>query len=105
MGSAMAASLMPSTGLVSAPVRVPAYSKCQVVVVPLAMGAGEGEADGGVGGEAFGVEGVLSVASVTLGDVEAVVELEGGGGEVFERGEGDVGGGGEAGWRRGRGRR
>ena len=30
-----------------------------------------------------------------LGDVEAVVELEGGGGEVFERGEGDVGGGGE----------
>ena len=36
------------------------------------------------------------LASVSLGDLEAVVQLEGGGGEVFERGEGDVGGGGEA---------
>jgi hypothetical protein len=40
MGSAMAASLMPSTGLVSEPVRTPLYSKWKVLEEPLAMGVG-----------------------------------------------------------------
>ena len=40
MGSAMAASLIPSTGLVSAPVSVPEYSKWKVVEVPLGSGVG-----------------------------------------------------------------
>jgi hypothetical protein len=55
--------------------------------------------DGGVGGEALGVDGGAG-AFAELGDVEAVVELEDGLGEVFKRGEGDVGGGGEVvrGW-------
>ena len=52
------------------------------------------DVDGGVGGEALGVE-CRAFAVREFGDAEAVVELEGGGGEVFEGGEGDVGGGGE----------
>src|SRR3984885_3595070 len=38
MGSSIDASLIPSTGLVSAPFRAPEYSKCQVVVAPLGIG-------------------------------------------------------------------
>ncbi len=56
---------------------------------------GEGEADGAVVGEALGVE-RLALGVGDFGELEAVVQLEGGGGEVLERGEGDVGGGGEA---------
>jgi hypothetical protein len=49
---------------------------------------------GGVGGDSLGVK--SSAGGVgELGDVEAVVELEDGLGEVLERGEGDVGGGGK----------
>ncbi len=40
MGSAMAASLIPSTGLVSEPVSTPAYAKWKVLLEPLASGAG-----------------------------------------------------------------
>ncbi len=55
---------------------------------------GEGEADGGVGGQALGFE-RLAAGVGDLGELKAVVELEDGAGQVFERGEGDVGGGGE----------
>jgi len=55
----------------------------------------EGETDGAVVGEAFGFEG-LALGVGDFGELQAVIQLEGGGGEVFERGEGDVGRGGEA---------
>ncbi len=60
----------------------------------LGDGVGEGDADGVLRGEALGGEGLVFVVG-DAGDGEAVVELEGGGGEVFEGGEGDDGGGGE----------
>ena len=40
MGSAMAASLIPSTGLVSEPVSAPEYAKWKVLLEPLAIGVG-----------------------------------------------------------------
>ncbi len=121
MGSATAASLMPSTGLVSALSRVPLYSKWKVWMEPLSSGAGS---------EMWTVELVVRRSELRPasewrirrrgslrrrgmraepgpgqahrrsqfgdpGDVEAVVQLEDGLGEVFECGEGDVGGGGE----------
>ena len=61
----------------------------------LGQGIDEGEADGVVGGQALGFE-RLAFGVGGFGDLEAVVQLEGGGGEVFEGGEGDVGRGGEA---------
>ncbi len=56
---------------------------------------GGGEAHGVVVGQALVFE-RLALGVGRLGDLEAVVQLEGGVGELFERGEGDVGGGGEA---------
>ena len=104
IGSAIGASLMPSTGLVSEPVRVPAYSKWKVVEAPLGSG---------VGSVTWTVELVVRrselraapVASVTLVMLRPLLSSKVAVGEVFERGEGDVGGGGELGWWRGRGRR
>ena len=57
-------------------------------------GVGEGDADGVLRGEALGGEGVV-LGVGDAGDVEAVVELEGGGVEIFKRGEGDLRGGGK----------
>jgi len=91
----MAASLMPSTGLVSV-VRTPEYSKWKVVEVPLVIGAGRVTWTVELVVRALGVEDGAGFVG-ELGDVEAVVEFEDGLGEVFERGEGDVGGGGELG--------
>ena len=56
MGSATAASLMPSTGLVSAPDELAGVLEGPGVGAALGEGGGEGEADGGVGGEALGGE-------------------------------------------------
>src|ERR1700733_4158171 len=59
------------------------------------QGIDEGEADGVVVGQTFGFE-RLAFGVGGFGDLEAVVQLEGGGGEVFEGGEVDVNRGGEA---------
>ena len=55
-------------------------------------GGGERDADGGVVGESLGLEGFAGGVG-KLGELEAVVELEGGRGEIFQGGEGDGHGG------------
>ena len=85
---------MPSTGLVSEPVRVPEYSKWKLVGAPLGSGAGRETWTVELGVMRSELRGCAGRVG-QLSDAEAVVELEGGGGEVLERGEGDVGGGGE----------
>ena len=60
----------------------------------LGDGVGEGDADGVLGAEALGGEGLVFGVG-NAGDGEAVVEFEGGGVEIDERGEGDDGRGGE----------
>ena len=94
MGSATAASLMPSTGEVSAPVSLPVYSKVQVLVLPLARGVARVKRTVELVERRSEVRAAF-LASRTLGELEAVVELEGGGGDVVEGGEGDDGDGGE----------
>ncbi len=61
----------------------------------LGHGCGQGEADGGVVGQALVLQ-RLALLVGRLGDLQAVVQLEGGIGQLFERGEGDIGGRGQA---------
>jgi len=60
----------------------------------LGDGGGKVEAHGGVGGDALGFKRLFGRVG-DLGELEAVIELEDGSGEVFEGGEGDRDRGGE----------